>query len=78
MITDLLSGNFNILSKIVLSGSSQVNTRDVEPEEIFDSLPLISSISSPDSFGGGRDPASGGSIALWTRVLSAEDRAVPF
>ena len=40
VITDLLSGNFNILSKIVLSGSSQVNTRDVEPEEIFDSLPL--------------------------------------
>jgi hypothetical protein len=40
VITDLLSANFNILSKIVLSGSCQVDTRDAEPEEIFDFLPF--------------------------------------
>jgi hypothetical protein len=40
VIADLLSANYNILSKIVLSGSCQVSTQDVEPVEPFDSLPL--------------------------------------
>jgi len=40
VITDLLSANYDILSKIVLSDSCPVNTRDTEPEEPFDSLPL--------------------------------------
>jgi hypothetical protein len=40
VIADLLSANYNILSKIALSDSCQVNTRDADPKEIFDSLIL--------------------------------------
>ena len=40
VITDLLSANYNILSKIVLSDLGPVDTRDIEPEEPFTSLPL--------------------------------------
>jgi hypothetical protein len=37
---DLLSANYNILSKVVLSDSCRTNTRDTEPEEPVDSFPL--------------------------------------
>ena len=42
VITDLLSANYNIISKIVLSEPCQVSPRDAEPEEPLDSLPLDS------------------------------------
>jgi hypothetical protein len=42
VITDLLSANYNIMSKIVLSETCQVNPRDAEPEELLDFLPLDS------------------------------------
>jgi len=40
VISDLLSANYNILSKIVLSGLCPADTRDAEPEEPFAWLPL--------------------------------------
>jgi hypothetical protein len=40
VITDLLSANYNILSKVVLSDSWPVNTRDTELEETVVFLPL--------------------------------------
>jgi hypothetical protein len=42
VITDLLSANYNIISKIVLSEPCQVSPRDAKPEELFYSLPLDS------------------------------------
>ncbi len=44
VITDLLSANYNILSKIVLSDLRPVNARDIEPEEPVISLPLDPSL----------------------------------
>lgn len=40
MIADLLSANYNILSKIVVSGLCAVNPRRTEHEETFESMPL--------------------------------------
>jgi hypothetical protein len=40
VITDLLSANYNILSKVILSDSCPINTWDTEPEEPVDPLPL--------------------------------------
>jgi hypothetical protein len=44
VITDLLSSNYNILSKIVLSDLCPVATAATEPEEPFTSLPLDPSL----------------------------------
>ena len=40
VIADLLSANYDILSKIVLSGLGSVHTRDADDEETFAPLPL--------------------------------------
>ena len=40
LITDLLSANYDILSKIVLSDLTPLNARETEPEESVISLPL--------------------------------------